>query len=296
MTNLHVRFINAFKGLAVADAVGYQFEFDGDIPPEDVSSYAQDAQKLIVSDDTQMAFFTLEGVIDIIESNYTKSYKTYDSVFSRVYLNWLKTQTRSSIVDQDHDRSEYGYSFLLDEPSLYHRRAPGNTCLFALTTIENRGVVQNNSKGCGSVMRILPIILLREKFSLEDTIKLGQISGSVTHKHQENAQAIAKYIKVLESLWSNSNYAHTIAHQVHKISDIGEGWTAMECVDMGIWAFVNAESFEELLELSIAHDGDSDSTGAVAGSLWGMSGREIPDVYVDKLDIPLMKLKNNLID
>jgi ADP-ribosylglycohydrolase len=295
MTELEKRFIEAYKGLAVCDAVGYRFEFDLGIDAKDVSRYAKDAEVLRISDDTQMTLFTLEAVSEIMKLDEAyflvnaREY-AYESRLRYAYLNWFKTQSSQSISPPLHD--DWYNSSLLSVPELYYQRAPGNTCLSALSTLKNGGTVKNDSKGCGSVMRILPIMLLRENYDLEDTIKIGQTSGNVTHKHSENALAIAKYIKAMESLWADSDWVHIIAHRVPQISDIGEGWTAMECVDMGIWAYVNAHSFEELMELSIAHDGDSDSTGAIAGSLWGMAGKKVPDEYVAKLDVPLSIMLN----
>jgi ADP-ribosylglycohydrolase len=46
--------------------------------------------------------------------------------------------------------------WLITNPGLYHRRSPGNTCLSALKMLTD-GFVQNNSKGCGAVMRMAPV-------------------------------------------------------------------------------------------------------------------------------------------
>ena len=67
-------------------------------------------------------------------------------------------------------------------------------------------------------------------------------------------------------------------------NQVGEGWIAPECVEISIWAYCTATSFDDLLARSVAHDGDSDTTAACAGALWGLSGREVPMKYVKNLD------------
>ena len=53
---------------------------------------------------------------------------------------------------------------------------------------------------------------------------------------------------------------------------------------MAIWCYHNSTTFDELLRQSIAIDGDSDSVAAVAGSIWGLSGQEVPEQYIAKLN------------
>jgi ADP-ribosylglycohydrolase len=124
-------------------------------------------------------------------------------------------------------------------------------------------------------------VSLRYECSLEDCIKFAKISGNITHKHKDNANAINTYMLAAYSSIIGDVYKFS---GVNNISELGEGWIAPECVNMAIWAYSEANTFDELLALSIAHDGDSDSVAAVAGSLWGLSGREVPQKYIDKLD------------
>jgi ADP-ribosylglycohydrolase len=47
---------------------------------------------------------------------------------------------------------------LIADPRLHHRRAPGNTCLSALGAAQQFGdLAQNDSKGCGTIMRVAPV-------------------------------------------------------------------------------------------------------------------------------------------
>jgi ADP-ribosylglycohydrolase len=53
---------------------------------------------------------------------------------------------------------------------------------------------------------------------------------------------------------------------------------------MAIWSFTSARNFEELLDLSVAHPGDSDSVAAVACSLWGIASRPGWQKYYEQVN------------
>lgn len=53
------------------------------------------------------------------------------------------------------------------------------------------------------------------------------------------------------------------------IPNIGGGWTAEEALGIAVYCAVYANTPNDALLLSINHDGDSDSTGAVCGNLVG---------------------------
>ena len=44
---------------------------------------------------------------------------------AKVYLDWYKTQSEKYPLDNDNEH----YSWLLNVPAMFARRAPGNTCL-----------------------------------------------------------------------------------------------------------------------------------------------------------------------
>jgi ADP-ribosylglycohydrolase len=201
-------------------------------------------------------------------------------LFEDSYDDWYSTQIKYPPPD-DPELMFNPRNCLNDFPSMFSVQAPGTTCLSSLYKLRYNAEVVNDSMGCGSVMRLLPLVSLRDRFSYEDCLKFAKISGNITHKHKDNDKAIEGYIDVTSRI-VDGGVSDCV--NVTKISDIGEGWIAPECVEMAIWAYTKANTFDELLALSIAHDGDSDSVAAVAGSLWGLSGREVPKKYVEKLD------------
>lgn len=278
--NFKERIINGLYGQAVADSCGNPFEFKNDIDPDSVIAYANRTDRLVISDDTQMAMFGFEAMKAV--GNTKPDYLIGESVndeFTKAYIDWFRTQTESAW------NAKIFKDSLLSFNSMWSIQAPGNTCLSALKTLKKGGVVKNNSMGCGSVMRLLPLVmLLDEKYNLtfDHAVVLATISGSITHKHVQNDVAIIQYMIAANEILQDRPVSVVV--DADSIEEIGGGWIAPEAVEMAIWAYSRAESFDDLLALSIAHDGDSDSVGAIAGSLWGLSGREVPRKYIDKLD------------
>ena len=187
--NLKERLINGLYGQAVADAIGNPFEFEVDIDPGDVIKYADSTDSLIISDDSQMALFGFQAISDL--QNFGNCiYRQVKYSFMTSYCDWYITQVEK--FDET-----YKDTGLLSFESMWDRQAPGYTCLSALKAISTGNTVHNDSKGCGSVMRLLPLVSLFDpKYSLDldEVIKLAQITGNITHKHKENDLAISRYI------------------------------------------------------------------------------------------------------
>ena len=136
---------------------------------EGITEYDLVNGKALISDDTQMTLFTANGILvgdtRLSMRGIGGDPKAY---VSNAYLDWLKTQESDINSVNHHERytEKGGYSWLLDVPELYSRRAPGNTCLSALETRAKEGYVDsfinspiNRSKGCGGIMRIAPLAL-----------------------------------------------------------------------------------------------------------------------------------------
>lgn len=272
--NFKERIINAIYGQCVADAVGNFFEFKTNINPNDVIEYANTNDQLVISDDSQMAIFGFEAVKNLEDFDGSIEQKVRDS-FATSYLDWFDTQ---SVGPSPH---EFYEDCLMSFRSMYSIQAPGDTCLSALKSLSEGDVVKNTSMGCGGVMRLLPVVTFFENYPLSAAIRFGQITGHITHKHPKNDAAIKKYI---EAAYATINDRKVIEILADKISDLGDGWIAPECVDMAIWAYRKAETFDDLIKTTCSIQGDSDSVAAVAGSLWGLSGREVPQKYINKLD------------
>lgn len=162
-------------GGAVGDALGYPVEFIGEYSifskygDRGITSYELNKNgKAVISDDTQMVLFTANGLLagnTIFCMQGKEGFPRLD--VEQAYLDWLLTQISSMQQVNSHERytKEGGYSWLLDVPELYARRAPGITCLRALEggTYGKEDFIRNprnDRKGCGGIMRVAPVALM----------------------------------------------------------------------------------------------------------------------------------------
>lgn len=192
--SLQDRIRGSLFGGGVGDALGYYIEFMREsaifnqFGPAGITSYKLDPRtgKAILSDDTQMTLFTANGILT------NSSYVALDGVPRKVehtiaqsYQDWYYTQYNTHSAEKNTSR----VSWLMDVPELFHRRAPGNTCLSGLATRANSGHVEdfiatpvNDSKGCGGVMRVAPLALIPWDSIEELDMAAAQVSA-ITHTH-----------------------------------------------------------------------------------------------------------------
>ena len=162
-------------GGAVGDALGYPVEFIGEYSifskygDGGITSYELNKNgKAVISDDTQMVLFTANGLLAGNTAFCMQGKESFPRLdVEQAYLDWLLTQISSMQQVNSHERytKEGGYSWLLDVPELYARRAPGITCLRALEggTYGKEDFIRNprnDRKGCGGIMRVAPVALM----------------------------------------------------------------------------------------------------------------------------------------
>lgn len=183
--------LGCMVGGAVGDALGYAVEFSsyGSIVNQygekGIMRFALDGHGLAqISDDTQMSLFTAAGILLGMTRGCMRGIMGRIDTYCRfTYLDWLHTQEWTS----RHENARVD-SWLMDVPELYSRRAPGNTCLSALHSIEEGKEPRNNSCGCGGVMRTAPLALLNQLHGYAAGDKLycnmcAAEAARITHKH-----------------------------------------------------------------------------------------------------------------
>lgn len=72
------------------------------------------------------------------------------------------------------------------------------------------------------------------------------------------------------------------------IRELGEGWVGDEALAIAIFSVMrHIDNFENCIVCAVNHDGDSDSTGAIAGNIIGaiLGYSSIPRHYIDNLEI-----------
>ena len=282
-------------GGAVGDALGAPIEFMkiSDIQKAYGSSGVTDYVEFpdgtgAITDDTQMALFTAEGIMRAFVRGCEKGICNPTSVVWYSYLRWLETQGYSPDIAR-----EIIYSgWLINEKRLFSCRAPGMTCLSALEPKRHPAV--NNSKGCGTVMRIAPAGLF---YPTEYAYKNGCEFSAITHRHPTGITAggaLAMLVAYLldgkplntaldlteKYLLDIPEAAETLAairqaRCAETITELGEGWVAEETLAISIFcALKHTWDFRAGVLEAVNINGDSDSTGAVTGNILGILNGE----------------------
>ena len=311
------RALGCLIGGAIGDAFGYQIEFERldqitqRFGPAGLHDPLYENGKFLVSDDTQMALFTAEGLLNAGRDGNLDDDSLLIACIRGAYRDWLQTQIGR--FDADH-------TGLLSYEEMWARRAPGVTCVNALNAGGGGSVEKpiNNSKGCGGVMRAAPIGLHRQ-ISPERAFRLGVLSAALTHGHpsgylsagvmasmiacircgHSTIEAIENSRKLLTqwpdhdetlSLLDNAvACSRNSTPQSHPdaISKLGQGWMGHEALAIGVYAALVSSSFVEAIRIGANHDGDSDSTASLAGQIWGAQHGigGIPLSWAKRLDV-----------
>lgn len=307
---------------AVGDALGGGVEFDeidairARYGPDGLTDYTEAYGRVgAITDDTQMSMFTLDGLIRA----HIALRRTGDTDLARhlhrAYLRWLHTQ-------HDPVPEHLLGGWLLDQPDLHHRRAPGNTCLTALrASLDGRRIGTpeepiNNSKGCGAVMRAAPIALWPTTSPAETFRHAAQI-GALTHGHPSGYLSAAAFAVIIRQLFTGRDLRTALAQADSELTrtpdsdetiralhagwalglrgrptpqdlaTLGGGWTGEEALAIAVCAALAAHDLEDGLLLATNHSGDSDSTAALAGNLLGAQHgpSAIPTRWLDQLEL-----------
>lgn len=199
-------------GGAVGDALGYPVEFLGE--EEIFTRYGKDgireyeidriSGKALISDDTQMTLFTANGILaaDTRISMRGIGGALHDYILMS-YLDWLRTQEMAFEEGRKQTRGDTKgcISWLVDVPELYSRRAPGHTCLSALHQYKNNKILQNDSKGCGGIMRVAPLALKNYSYrQIEEIDMKGAEAAKITHRHSLGYMPAAVLVHIISRI------------------------------------------------------------------------------------------------
>ena len=316
------RFRGCLVGGAAGDALGYAVEFTRErgifkkYGKSGITEYSLTKGKALISDDTQMTLFTANGLLLGGDGGPDPSH------IGLCYHDWLITQE-----SKYPPREKPGYSWLGNIPELYSPRAPGRACLAALRSGESRSTEKpiNDSKGCGGVMRVAPIGLYFNDrgHDIRDICRFGAETAALTHGHplgwmpaaalaqiiheiaQDNETILDATLHALNSIdeiYPESEERDYFTNLIEKAIDLaaedmndiraiyrlGEGWVAEETLAIAVYCAIKySGDIDRALIAAVNHDGDSDSTGAVAGNIIGaqvgLSG--IPAKYTENLEL-----------
>jgi ADP-ribosylglycohydrolase len=248
-----------------------------------------------ITDNTQMMLFTAEGLLRAYVRGSSRGACHVPSIIHHALMRWLMTQDYPAAMPVSRD------GWLVEQLALWSRRAPGTTCLNALKASLRLGAVaENNSKGCGAVMRVAPCAFFANAFDY------AAQSGRLTHGHPTGYLAAGLFADILQRIvdrqdslehavtQSLANYGQkagmeetrSLIERVlfffyegyqptpQRIGELGGGWFAEEAFEEGVITAVN-------------HGGDSDSTGLIVGHLLGVQygAAAIPARWLGQLEL-----------
>jgi len=183
------RIAGAIYGMALGDSWGYPTEFMGH--GEILRRKPAPPIPLRVTDDTQMSLYNVEALRRIYSSQLDLSALGTDTGLQNLVRRIFADQHLNFEIDRDNNR------------------APGNTVMGALSRYRRssqltglEGSSQNNSKGCGTVMRapwlgMLPV-------DRQAVINLAILQSETTHGHPVAALASATVAILLKEIFEGT--------------------------------------------------------------------------------------------
>ncbi len=314
--NQREQYTGCLLGGAVGDALGWPVEFAKmseivrNFGPEGIQELVPGAGELFeITDDTQMTLFTGEGLLRAwAGARHHGDVPGFAAAVRRSYLCWLETQGESRHLPPLEDGT---VGWLLGVEGLHRRRAPGNTCISALRegVLSEEGIADNNSKGCGGIMRAAPAGLLAARIhsgegpgAIRLAFELGCATAALTHGHPSGYYPAGVLAAVIATIVTGGTITEGIDHSLnflaerngarettdalHKALDLrrnpevtpspatieilGGGWVGEEALAISLYCSLVAEvDLVRGVRLAVNHSGDSDSTGAITGNILG---------------------------
>ncbi|MGQ5490714.1 ADP-ribosylglycohydrolase family protein [Thauera sp. ZXT1-4] len=277
-----------------------------------------------ITDDTQMTLFTAEGALRAYVRGSLRGICSPPSVIRNAYLRWLYTQ--SEYEPHNRDVLLDGW-LITQKELFSRRAPGRTCLEALRSCIASGQAARNDSKGCGGVMRVAPIGMLFHALSQTDpsaraenlnrAFDLGCEAAALTHKHPtgfltagvmaalvfevlDGASLLDATNHVIPMLKEQDRHEETLvalerAQSLHTsgialdeaFRQLGQGWVAEEALAIGVYAALQASDYETGVIIAVNHDGDSDSTGLIAGHLLGaMRGRSaIPERWLAPLEL-----------
>ena len=295
MNRHHNQYLSAIIGHAVGDAMGFPTEFSKReellknpvLEMVDSPDIGQPAGSW--SDDTAMEIATIDSFIH-------KKCFDYKDIMDR-WVKWINESEYTST----------GVTFDI-----------GSTCLKAIKRYCNGsaplqcGSTSTRENGNGSLMRILPVALYAYSRNLDDisTRKLTNEVSSLTHAHEVSRlgcyiyvqfvicllkgykkEDAYRYVQDLDYSSYDANsinlYTRILDRQIEKLilDDIKSSGYIVDTLECVLWIFMNAKNYKEAIIASTNIGGDTDTIGAIVGSLAGIyyGIDSIPSKWLDKL-------------
>lgn len=302
--------MGTMTGCAVGDALGFLIEFMtmkniqkkyGPYGLRTILKLECNDKQGIISDDTQMALFTADGMLGAAYTGEPLVKGIYQSL-----SRWYYTQTERLIQPelsawmhcQDYER-HYGYD-MMAEQKLFARRSPGKACLMSLATgrLFTQDTRPNQCQGSTVLSRAIPIGLWYAG-DAERAFQTALDAAVLTHGHphayyaaatlgamisllasgKEMSVAFAEALRILQRREEDTQVLKAVIHAVDEavtdrnpvraMKKIGLGWKADEALALAVYCVLKTGSLKDAVIMACNQDGDSDTCGAVCGAMTG---------------------------
>ncbi len=162
------------------------------------------------------------------------------------------------------------------------------------------GGLDEIDNGNGSLMRILPLVILLKDLPIEKRFELVKEVSSITHAHNRSVISCFYYlefalqimegkdkfeiyenvkISVSDFLNSNEIYSNELIHfdrllngNIYKLDEdaIQSSGYVIQTLEASIWCLLTTNNYEDAVLKAVNLGGDTDTTGAVTGGLVGL--------------------------
>ena len=313
-------------GGAAGDALGYPVEFTDEkkirkeFGENGIQEYVLSHGEAIVSDDTQMTLFTAAG---LLLTEDPLDYEDYIHCMEAAYREWFLTQT-SKQLKKENCRTWLSGVPALDHSRAPGITCLESLKKKTLGSIESP---LNNSKGNGGVMRIAPVGLFynENELSPEEIDRRGAQAAALTHGHPLGYISAAGLVHIIYLLthipgMTIQNATEDMLKSIPKVFPgspemcaefckiirkavelskgtlpdknciriLGKGFVAEEALAIAVFCcFRHSDDFDAVLRSAVNIDGDSDSTGAIAGNIMGayLGYSRLPAKYTENLEL-----------
>lgn len=316
--------LERYRGCLLAGGVGDQLGNDVEFMHRSnmLLQYGENGVRTMsrhITDDTQMTLFTAEGMLMGLRHGMPMPACVYQS-----YLDWYRTQmprAKGGVFGKESTLMQEERLHVRRAPGNTCLSALGSGEMGTIDEPINR------SKGCGGVMRTAPCGMLKMVATPdpEDAYAMqGAMAAAITHSHQmgyvpaamladmvhqillEDGRTLMEItrdslVRVVRLFGASPamvmfNWMMTRAMELAEtavpahvaIAELGEGWVGDEALAVAVYcALKYQDNMADCLSAAVTHDGDSDSTGAIAGNILGawLGVDGIPAEWLEQLEM-----------
>lgn len=290
-----------------------------------ILGYDMTSDIAIISDDTQLTMFTANALLLGKTRRCMRGEQgPYPGYLTVGYLDWLKTQHR---LQPDQRHKAYCWIYHVPEMHHRRAPDATTMSALENRQIGTLDKPANQARGCAGLTRTAPIGLFFDPrvIGQKKVDLLGAECAAITHGHIMGWLPAAAFVHILSRIVYGGATADDLPELIREtcgamselvgeesaqplnlmlrrvlrlygsqMSDLdgirmlGEGWQADEALAIGLFCALRyRESFGPGIIAAANHDGDSDSTAAITGSILGalLGAEQIPEFYLDSLEL-----------